>query len=235
MKCPGCDHHFKLETFYKKFWYELDSGCTRCPACDREIPLVWTMSFRLRYAAGFILTMAGMIVLLALRGDEPPYVVYAAIATLFTGGAFVIDTKLRPGYGVAPGSSPVSGTSDVSPKYAWGSNMMNCPGCGKQIQPVMRYLGSKRWYQFARAAAFCPKCNGRLVLIWTKRFRFLYTLAVVLTIAGVTTLILTLNRDTHHLWRAGAVALFAGGFCFMLAMANRKLGVARQADPKSGA
>lgn len=102
---------------------------------------------------------------------------------------------------------------------------MKCPGCGQDIQPVMRYLGAQRWYQFARAAAFCPECNGRFVLIWTKRFRLLYTLAVVLTIAGIATLLLTLNRGTYLLWRAGAATLFAGGFFFLLAMANRKLGV----------
>lgn len=112
VKCPGCGHDFKLKALHKKLWYELDSGYTRCPACKREIPLIWTMGFRLRYAAGFILTMAGMIVLLALRGDEPPYVVYAAIVMMFTGGAFVIDTKLRPGYCVDPRNPPISGKSE---------------------------------------------------------------------------------------------------------------------------
>lgn len=112
--------------------------------------------------------------------------------------------------------------------------MMKCPGCGQNIQPVMRYLGAKRWYQFARAGAFCPECNGRFVLIWTKRFRLLYTLAVVLTIAGIATLLLTLNRGMDLLWRTGAATLFAGGFFFLLAMANRKLGVAPEAEPKSG-
>lgn len=111
---------------------------------------------------------------------------------------------------------------------------MKCPGCGQEMQPVMRYLGGARWYQFARAVGFCPKCDVQIVFVWTKQFKTFYRLSIWTLWPGIMLLLTGAISHFYLLYRPGEILMGIGTVFFLLAMTKREYGVAPDSALKAG-
>ena len=103
---------------------------------------------------------------------------------------------------------------------------MKCPGCGQDVKLVTRYVKPEHWYGLTRAAAYCPACNAQIILVWTKRFRTFYQLAIWTLWPGIMLLLVGGISHFYLLYRPAEVLMGVGTVFWLLALTRREYGVA---------